>query len=740
LSAKAWAALPGVVLLASLCVAPCAAVAKPDDVLVVYSQNRLLPANVEVDRVLNESAAGSPQGGVRFFSEFLDAPTFAGEAYEGRTATYLREKYATRPPRVLVAGGADALGMLLRRRDEMFPGVPIVHVGVDREFLQTRTLPTDVIGIPIDYDFAGTLELALRLHPNARGLVVVTGASSWDREREADFRAAIVKLRLTLPVEYLAGLSTAEVTARLRVLQRDMVVITPGYFRDGAEQTFVPRESVKVMAAASAAPVYVPYASQIGTGAVGGRMTSFAEMGRATRAIIDRALQGAPASSISVPSRLAAPAQLDWRQVRRWGISADRIPPDAIVHFREPAFWEAHRTETIIAIAVILVQAGLIAALMFERRLRQQAAAALAESEKRIQLAAHAARLSPFVWDLTRNGNSETTRPGERRGPAQEKPESLPEVLETLHPADRERFERGVRKAAGDRAELDIEYRVLQPDGEVQWLLARGQTAADDTRRVTGVKMDITARKAAELQAAADRAALTHMSRAATMGQLSAAIAHQLNQPLAAILGNAETARKILAREGASVEELREMLDDIIADDNRAAEVIRRLRALYKRGETESSAVDLNELVRDTLDLLRAELTMRHVTVNVELATSLPAVQGSRIQLQQVVLNLLLNAADAVTGLDPSRHVVVLRTALDGRQARVCVVDRGTGIAPADLKRVFEPFWTTKASGVGVGLAICNAIIAAHHGTLTAANNAEGGATLCFTLPVWAQG
>ena len=142
--------------------------------------------------------------------------------------------------------------------------------------------------------------------------------------------------------------------------------------------------------------------------------------------------------------------------------------------------------------------------------------------------------------------------------------------------------------------------------------------------------------------------------------------------------------------------------------------------------------------MRETLELLRAELTMRHVTTTVELAVSLPPVTGGRIQLQQVLLNIILNAAEAMAGVDPDRRVVVVSTASKDGTAQVCIADRGTGIPPEDLGHVFDPFWTTKANGGGVGLAICSAIIAAHHGTLTVANDPAGGAVFCFNLPVQA--
>ncbi|MCC6193012.1 MAG: PAS domain-containing protein [Burkholderiales bacterium] len=728
-------------LIAWCCLVGHAASAPPaSNVLVVFSNSRLLPANIDVDRGLREGITSSDRR-VDLFAEFLDVPAFSGESYETQTAAYFKEKYAARPPRAIVAVGVPALDFLLRRRSMMFPGVPIVHVGVDRANLESRPpLPPDAIGIPVVYDLTGTAELALRLHPNAAKLVVVTGTDRFDRDREAELRAGMAALRLDKPVEYLAGLPSADVAARLGKLQRDDIVLTPGYFVDGAGREFVPRDSVAMMAAVSGGPIYVPYATFLGTGAVGGRMPSFVEMGRESGAIVNRVLDGVSETSLQIPASIPAPAQLDWRQVRRWGIREDAIPRDAIVHFREPTFWETYRTQAIIAAAVIALQAGLIAALLIERRLRRRTAFALAESEQRISLAAHAARLSMWVWDLAHDRIWANPRLRERAGLSREIPVSFEKILETVHPADRERFNAAVREAAANDTELNVEYRVVQPGGEVRWFAARGHAADGEPHCLTGVKMDITPRKAAELQAEADRAALTHMSRVSTMGQLSAAIAHQLNQPLAAILGNAETAAKMLCREPIDTEELKEILDDIVSEDHRAADVIRRLGALYRRGEMEMSELDLNELVHETLDLVRADFMMRQVSTSIELAPSLPRVAAGRIQLQQVLLNLMLNAAHAMSEVDAARCMITIRTSVDDGKVMLCVRDRGTGIDPAHLDRVFDPFWSTKPGGIGVGLAICHAIITAHRGTLTVANNPDRGASFCFTLPVQLQG
>ena len=192
----------------------------------------------------------------------------------------------------------------------------------------------------------------------------------------------------------------------------------------------------------------------------------------------------------------------------------------------------------------------------------------------------------------------------------------------------------------------------------------------------------------------------------------------------------------MLAKERVDVAELRAICDDIVADDNRAAEVIRHLRALYGRGDMKLEPLDLNELIRETLDLLRAELLIRHVTPRADLAPALPTIEGGRVQLQQVVLNLVLNAADAMTGIDVEKRSLALRTKATGAEVRLCVADNGHGIPERDMKTVFDPFYSTKAGGMGMGLAICQSIVAAHRGTVTATNNTEGGATFCVSLPV----
>ena len=341
---------------------------------------------------------------------------------------------------------------------------------------------------------------------------------------------------------------------------------------------------------------------------------------------------------VRLPANIPAQVQIDWRQARRWGINADDIPDDAIVHFRTPTIWEEHRKTVINVAVVFLLQAALIAMLLVERRLRRRTALALQESEKRMNLAADAARLSMWIWDIPHDKIWTTTKLLQRAGLSKKSAINFDRVLETVHPADREGFERSVRKAVMTGEELDVEYRMLQPSGEVRWIAARGRADGRDGERLIGVAMDITARKAAELQAEEANRNLTHASRLAVVGELTAMVAHEINQPLGAILSNADAAEILLDSKDPPLDEIREIIAHIRRSDIRASEAVLRIRALLRKQEMRLQPIEINEAIVDVLRLTAADLTRRQIPVRKELAPSLPLVSGDRMYLQQVLL------------------------------------------------------------------------------------------------------
>lgn len=248
-------------------------------------------------------------------------------------------------------------------------------------------------------------------------------------------------------------------------------------------------------------------------------------------------------------------------------------------------------------------------------------------------------------------------------------------------------------------------------------------------------------RKQGELEAQRLRQDLTHIGRVSALGELTASLAHELNQPLTAILSNAQVAERLLAAAAPNLEEVREILRDIVTDDRRATEVIRRLRALVKKGDLEFAPLDLNELIREVARLMQSDAISRGISLSLELAGDLPTVRGDRVQLQQVVLNLVLNGLDAMHESGAGQRTLIIRTARNVADAvAVSVQDAGTGIDEKNVDQLFHPLFTTKPEGLGMGLAIARTIVDAHGGRLSAANNVTAGATFQFSLPVSREG
>jgi PAS domain S-box-containing protein len=257
-----------------------------------------------------------------------------------------------------------------------------------------------------------------------------------------------------------------------------------------------------------------------------------------------------------------------------------------------------------------------------------------------------------------------------------------------------------------------------------------------DSDKLLSIVRDITDRKRAELDAAAQRQELAHLNRVLILAEQSGALAHELSQPLAAILANAQAARHLLDRTPLDLDELRETLDDVIKSDKRAGMVIHRLRELLKKSNAVLQPLDLNEVTREVLDLTHSDLLLRRMPITTALSPGIPPVLGDRVQLQQVILNLLINACDAMSTVDPAERELKLTTVADDECVQIAISDRGVGIPDGALDSVFDPFVTHRADGLGLGLAISRSIVVAHHGRIQAENNADRGATFRCFLPL----
>jgi two-component system, LuxR family, sensor kinase FixL len=370
-----------------------------------------------------------------------------------------------------------------------------------------------------------------------------------------------------------------------------------------------------------------------------------------------------------------------------------------------------------------------------------QLARDLSASEQKIAFAADAANLGFWSREFTRNEIWVTDRWRSMFGFSKSEPLQFDDFLRRVHPEDREVMRRTLAKSTQGDGRYQVEYRVVRPDGQMRWVASEAYLELDGSgrpARIQGVALDITNRKQAELDAHAHRNEVTHLLRAASLGELSAALAHELSQPLTAILGNAEAAQIMLAEEDCDLEEIRDILRDIASDDKRAGEVIARLRTLLRKGEFQPEALEANDMIRDALKLMNYDLAAHGVQVVTELGVGLPMIRGDNVQLQQVLINLILNAVDAMSAQPQNARTLKLGTSrLADNRVGFSVADTGGGIASGNEEKIFEPYHTTKPLGLGLGLSLSRSIIAAHGGRLWAENPPAGGATFHFDIPEW---
>jgi len=372
--------------------------------------------------------------------------------------------------------------------------------------------------------------------------------------------------------------------------------------------------------------------------------------------------------------------------------------------------------------------------------------AGLRESEARMSLAVDAADLGIWSRNLPRNEILASHKWRELFGFAASEFLDLDKVLQRLHPDDRQTLQQHntMALAGSNGGEYQTEYRLMCPDGTIRWISSQGRVEFDAARRpvlIRGVARDVTARKQAEQETQLLRQEIAHAGRVSMMGQLASGLAHEINQPLAAILRNAEAAELFLQHPSPDLEEIRAILSDIRSDDERAGQVIDRMRGLLKRQTLATGRLDVGALVGDVAALLRVDAAARQVKLDIEMSPDLPHVRGDRVQIQQVLLNLIFNGMDALNGTKLEARRVNVTARLDDPQfVEIAVGDTGHGIPADKLARIFEPFFTTKPNGLGIGLAVSRTIVEAHKGRLWAENRNGDGAAFRFTLPIAKEG
>jgi signal transduction histidine kinase len=710
-------------------------------VLILSGYNYTFPAATKVMDGIQKRLRERAPLEIVIDAEFLDLVRVTDPGHALRTANFVREKYAGDPPDAVVVVGGVTLHFVMQYRDIIAPTTPILFAGVAPASYAAERPPPEITGIITKLDLEKTIELAERLQPDARRLFVIAGSSAVeDRRWQEAARKAVMGHPRQFDTTYLFGLSYDELVAEVSKVPRDSIVVMLTFFADGAGKPFVPGEVAKEIARISPAPVYGPYDTYIGNGVVGGFVETFESLGNVAADLVLEVLAGKDPATIPAHTNPAQAFRVDARAMDRFGLNQSNLPPGSTVLFKEPSLWDQHRTFILATALVVALQSLVLAALLSQRLRRRQVEVSLKESEDRMTFTAASVNVGLWQFDRSTDELWATEHCRTLFGLADDIPFTRETFLAAVHPEDRSVAVGTLRGALRERQSAVTDVRIVLQDDRVRWIRVRVRSRLGRQRipdQLSGLFVDITEQKAAESEAESRRQEVTHLMRVSVLGELSGAIAHEVNQPLTAILSNAQAALYLLEQDSPDLAEVRSALQDIVQEDNRAGAVIRRLRGMLKKGETRFGDVDVNEMVELTVTLLRSELIGRRITVETDLATNLPTVYGDSVQLQQVLLNLIMNAMDAMASTPvPQRRIEIRTRVTPSETVEVIVRDHGPGIKPVDGNRLFEPFHTTKDHGLGLGLTICSAILQKHGGTITLQNDKAGGAAAGFSLPV----
>ena len=577
--------------------------------LVLHDSHSALPANMAMTAGMTAVFDAALPDGYDVYAEFRDGERFAGAEQDRRFLEEIYLKYSGLRLDAVIALGPGSLAFAAENALGFAPNAPVVFGAVMEDQVERLEVPSSFFGVTVDFDLAGTLALARTLQPDASNAFVLSGSASFDRQWGATAQEVLADTG-DIRVDHVSGLTIDGFERFAGDAAADSILIILSIFEDVAGERFLPRDSAARIAARASAPVYGVYSSYVGHGVLGGVFSTFETIGGAAARMALQALE-MPGAAVGTK---AAPvsAMVDWRQIMRFGLDANLLPPDAVTLFREVGAWERYRVQILITLAVILAQSATIAALVVQGRRRRKAEAA----------------------------------------------------------------------------------------------------------------------------AAAGRLELAHMSRVAQIGELSGALAHELNQPLAAILANAEAGERLMAQTPQDLAEVRAILGDIVEDDRRAAAVVSDLRRQIAKRAPDLAELDLNDVVAATLRLAGNEMRMRGVSVETWLERGLLPVRGNKAQLQQVLINLMVNAADTMAGLQTEERRMTIETSLraDGWR-ELAVRDVGPGVSPEIRDGLFRPFRTTKPSGLGLGLSICRTIAETHRATLDFDFAVNRGARVVLALP-----
>jgi signal transduction histidine kinase len=650
-----------------------------------------------------------------------------------------------------------------------------------------------------DFKLSGLVEDILELQPDTNNIVVILGASPLERYWTTAFRQSFAPFTSRVKFTWVNDLTFDQMLELAANLPPRSFILLGLLLRDAAGVTHNEDEALQRLRAVSSAPINGLYQHQLGLGIVGGRLYQAELQGEESARIAIRMLRGEPVTNFPPLIIGTQGPRYDWRELQRWKIDERRLPAGSTVLFRRAPPWVLYRWYIVGGATLLALQAALIIGLLVNRTQRHRAQRALAERLRfetllsEVSATLHTQRtyeIGPAIRRMLQRIGEEMdfdramltervegtnaawamhawTRDAVTAAPETFDAEAYPWIAgrlaggEAVHlpridalPAEA-RIDLQSLQRAGVRSltilPLIVQGTILGALGfsnlrrERVWLaelLPRLQLLADVFANVLARQLAENAvqhsdelRRQAEHEAQRQRQELAHALRVTTAAELTASLAHEVAQPLTAVIMNAQAGHRALEPEAGG--ELREIFEDIRRDAMRASEVVQGLRALLRKAEPERKPLDINQLLTGVTALIRHDLERAQISLRLTLGEALPPVLGDPVQLQQVILNLLLNACDAISvAQNRSRTLDVATTHHEPGRLVVTVRDSGVGVPESQLTRIFDPFVTTKSQGLGMGLAISRSIVEAHQGRIWATRNDDHGLAVHVELPV----
>ncbi len=724
-------------LIALACVVPafvCATASAqpqaPRYVLAVHWSSEDFPANVAADAAFRDVFSRSAVP-VEYSSEYLESDRFPAQEASMALRDYIRQKYRDRRIDVVYANSDVALQFVLLNRGELFPEAQVVSSIGRMPDANTDGMPAPLTGIVYGNGWLENMELVLKLHPSAKQIFVIAQAPNYSLVESV--RAALRAYERRVPITYIAEPSIPRLIAAVKAVPANSVIYYVRHSQEDPGRVLFPSDVARLVAQASAAPVYADNESDIGTGVVGGMVRMESGTSRRIAHIALEILEGARAQDIPFESATVVPL-FDSRQLRRWGIHPSDLPPGSEVRFSVPTLWERYHWHIAGAIALGVLQALMIVSLFIERSRRHQ-------SQRRYALASAAARICVWEWNL--ETNEVYVDPVFKTNLGYQDDEirnHLDDWLRFAHADDAAMaMARAQEYIDGKARSFEADFRMRHRDGTSRWFLTRGTGSFRGGRMVsmTGTLTDITDRKTSEQALENMHTELMRVSRLTALGEFAASISHEVRQPLTSIIMSARACLEWLSRPDSDLVEIRAALLDVVDASKRADELIQRNRELFRQHTVQKEQLDINAVVGDVSALARSQLQSSDVTLVTSLASDLPPVVGDRIELQQVLLNLIVNGIDATEHIESGPRRIEIATSLSRKRfVKVSVGDNGVGLAGVDLHRMFSLSYTTKTDGTGIGLSLSRSIVEAHGGELWAEQNPGSGATFSFTVPI----